>query len=206
MNRVHEQCPKIDSGTVLSQTRSKQVECTECTACWPSSTPGRAPSAHAAGALRASAACPARRCRLHRAPRAPLTLPRAPCAPAPRLRAQRPPAPACPPRTSLAHPAASLLRTPAPTCAPRASSALPNAVSWPSDCIAIQTMPCLSHNTIHCISIESSLQPAFLPQYTRLYCDTNCPQPSLLQYNPAIQLSLFSAIQTSVLQYTSSPS
>ena len=39
MNRVHEQCPKIDSGTVLSQTGSKQAECTECTACWPSSTP-----------------------------------------------------------------------------------------------------------------------------------------------------------------------
>ena len=39
MNRVHEQCPKINSGTVLSQTGSKQAECTECTACWPSSTP-----------------------------------------------------------------------------------------------------------------------------------------------------------------------
>ena len=36
MNRVHEQCPKIDLGTVLSQNWVKQVECTKCTACWPS--------------------------------------------------------------------------------------------------------------------------------------------------------------------------
>ena len=53
MNRVHEQCPKIDLGTVLSQTGSKQAECTKCTACWPAAHPGRAPSACAAGALRA---------------------------------------------------------------------------------------------------------------------------------------------------------
>ena len=50
MNWVHEQCPKIDSGTVLSQNWVKQTECTKCTACWPSQhtqvrtgarTPGR---------------------------------------------------------------------------------------------------------------------------------------------------------------------
>ena len=36
MNSVHEQCPKSDSEIVLSP---KQVGCTKCTACWPSSTP-----------------------------------------------------------------------------------------------------------------------------------------------------------------------
>ena len=39
MSRVHEQCKKIDSGTVLSQTRSKQAECTKCRACWPAARP-----------------------------------------------------------------------------------------------------------------------------------------------------------------------
>ena len=60
MNRVHKQCPKIDSGTVLSQTGSKQAECTECTACWPAARPGRAPSACAARASRARAPVAAR--------------------------------------------------------------------------------------------------------------------------------------------------
>ena len=32
MNRVHEQCPKIDSGIELSQTGQKRAECTKCTA------------------------------------------------------------------------------------------------------------------------------------------------------------------------------
>ena len=43
MNRVQEQCPKIDSGIVQSQIGSKQAECTECTTCWPNCTPGCAP-------------------------------------------------------------------------------------------------------------------------------------------------------------------
>ena len=59
MNRVHEQCSKIDSGTVLSQTGSKQAECTECTACWPSSTP-RPRAQHPCRAPRFPAAAPAR--------------------------------------------------------------------------------------------------------------------------------------------------
>ena len=45
--------------------------------------------------------------------------------------------------------------------------------------------------TIHYVYCDTNGQPSSLPQsqYTRLHCDTNCPQPSLLQYNPAIQLS-----------------
>ena len=78
MNRVHEQCPKIDSGTVPSQTMSKQVECSECTACWPSSTPRPCPSLRAACTPRLLP-CPR--------PPGPCPLPRAP-APCPHPCAQ----------------------------------------------------------------------------------------------------------------------
>ena len=44
MNRVHEQCPKIDSGIVLSQKRAK---CTKCTALASPRAPRACPSARA---------------------------------------------------------------------------------------------------------------------------------------------------------------
>ena len=83
MNRVHEQCPKIDSRTVLSQTGSKQAECTKCTTCWPTSTPmPRAlPRLHATPAR--PSACPASACRARpaRPPAASAPRARLPCAP-----------------------------------------------------------------------------------------------------------------------------
>ena len=107
MNRVHEQCPKIDSGTVLSQTASKQAECTECTAYWPNSKPRprllsrpRAP-----------------------APRAPAPVP--PSAPAPATAPARPSAPyaLCPParpacQCRVARPSPCALRLSAPHAQP----------------------------------------------------------------------------------------
>ena len=122
-----------------------------------------------------------------------------PLPPAPRAAA------ACPARLRLACvPSASTpsacLRSPLAFCAPSSTPAQrqraqPSACSpcrCCSGCIAIQHCLCFlpSHNTVNCIAIQSSLLPAFLPQYTRLYCDTVS--------------ALFSAIQTSVLQYTSS--
>ena len=68
MNRVHEQCPKIDSGTILSQTGSKKAECTECIAYWPISTPRLRMVARTAPVPRVSQA------RLPRAPAAPACL------------------------------------------------------------------------------------------------------------------------------------
>ena len=83
MNRVHEQCPKIDSGTVPSQTGPK---------------PGRVHQVHSPGqparpaprprACRSIAASPERRCRAPAAPSRPT--PRANMPPAHPARAQRP--------------------------------------------------------------------------------------------------------------------
>ena len=83
MNSVHEPCPKIDSGTVLSQNWVKQAECTKCTACWPS--------------LHAQAACLC--CPMSRPWRAPCDVPHALCRdPAPRASACAPCSSAQPPR------------------------------------------------------------------------------------------------------------
>ena len=96
MNRVHEQCSKIDSGTVLSQTGSKQAECTKCTAHWPSSTlrPCALPRPACLCCLPPTSA---HQCRSCRAPTC------APACPAP-VRAQRPHAlAACAPIAPAAH-------------------------------------------------------------------------------------------------------
>ena len=79
-NRVHEQCPKIDSGTVLNQTGSKQAE---CIARWPATIPGCAPSAPAVPLPRPcrSPVPPSAPALAHPAPHAPLAY--AACAPMP---------------------------------------------------------------------------------------------------------------------------
>ena len=69
------------------------------------------------------------------------------------------------------------------------------AVSWHSDCIVIQSMPCLSHNTIYCIAIQFSCsQP--------LYCNTVFSSSQAahvtIQWCIAIQ---FSSLAFSCLQY-----
>ena len=180
MNRVHEQCPKIDSGTVLSQTGSKQAE---CTACWPSSTPR--PHAQAA--------------RPTPVPRAPCLLPLAPPAPA-CLRAPSPlacaPA-ACParpchaPRPPLPAPSAvswpgwscreTVQQPTAPTATIQyfllqykfspASLLYCNTIASPSNCIAIHlpSRPATAHscNTICCIAIQFS-------PYATIQSNTSC--------------------------------
>ena len=139
MNRVHEQCPKIDSGTVPSQTGSKQAECTECTARWPAARLGCAPRPP-------SRLCPVRpaarpypaSCVLAalRTPREPapacLSSPRAPAL-AP-LRAQRPYARTAPAgRPSARSPArpAPLRPCPAPRLASAQMGSSPFQVSAP---------------------------------------------------------------------------
>ena len=104
----------------------------------------------------------------------------------------------CAPPTSAARPQ-RLLRAPAPTCCSPSAPERSPALSWPGwPCRGLVSRhspaahcPCCQ-NTILCIATQFFPQPAFLPQYTRLYCDTVS--------------ALSSAIQTSVLQYTSSPS
>ena len=178
MNRVHEQCPKIDSRTVLSQTGSKQAECTECTACWPNSTPRPC----------APACCRSRP--------APATAPRVPaCA-----LAQRPPSahPARPP--AMRAPCAQRLR--APAARPAVSWAWLGTISQYSP-----ALPC-SHVTIQfvCIAIQTSLFSAIqlLPACNTNQCIAiqNFPaQPSLaihlnlLKYNSIQPTTLSIAIQ-----------
>ena len=73
------------------------------------------------------------------------------------------------------------------------------------DCIAIQSMSCLCHNTVNCIATQSFLLPAFLLQYNAVYCDTIHPpslQYKLVYCNTIIAHSRFlTAIQISILQY-----
>ena len=209
MNRVHKQCPKIDSRTVLSQTGSKQAECTECTACWPSTTPRpHAPAAPRTCVPRAPLACcracptraAARTCACYRVgllPRAPehLARPPAPAAAlsAPlrlvRARAAQHPTPA---RPATCVPVARLAR-PAQRSVVGAVAVLQYSPTYLPHLVTIHLLYCgtvlalfstiqtppfqpLCHNTLQCIAIHSASQAS---------------QP---------------AIQTSVLQYTSSPS
>ena len=125
MNRVHEQCPKIDSGIVPSQTGSKEAECTECTAL---------------ASPRAQAAHPAHRPRAHCAPRARCT-PR-PLRPAP----SRP----CHTRLCPARQRPARLHTCTPA-RPTACRACPRAPRAPSACPA-GTAYC---NTLQCIAIQN---------------------------------------------------
>ena len=159
MNRVHEQCPKIDSGTVLRQTGSKRAECTKCTAHGPVARPGRAQAAQPAMPLALPAPVRPTRLPTERAPRVSLR---------PRTRLLPAPAPPCcsyrAPRTPAAPRAClrALCRVPEPL---RASV----AVSWLGLALYRNTVqPCL----------------ALMSQYSPVYCDIAFLQPSLLQYNP----------------------
>ena len=124
-------------------------------------------------------------------PRTPAPTPRLP-PPAPHARA--PAAPSAP-RT----PACALrARLPSPVPAHRVIATVPYCNI---------ALPCLSHNTMNYIATQSSLLPAFLLQYTAVYCDTIHP-PSL-QYKPVYCNTIFAhprfltAIQNLVLQYNS---
>ena len=140
MNRVHEQCPKIDSGTVLSQTGSNIGRMHQVHSPQPSSTPRPRPGLRAARAPlllplpRASAPlAPQRPARLRQCRPAPCQRPAhlRPCRPAPqrptRARAPAPlrPAPQLPP----ARPTPVLCRVPAHVSAayPCAPYAQPSA-------------------------------------------------------------------------------
>ena len=190
MNRVHEQRPKIDSGTIPSQNGSKIGRVHRV----HSPRPARAPSAQAARLPRpccARLARPALRCR----------------APLPRAAAARRCPQALPPRLPLpralpaarhacrAQPSAPRTPSPAPLRLPvrparpcgRACCPAP-AVSWlgwPLYCNTVQPCPCST------VAIQF------------FYCNTNSqPNPaasmaihsSVLQHNPTLQAS-FSAIQ-----------
>ena len=156
MNSVHEPGSRTMSKNLTQEKYrvkpgKKQAECTECTARWPSNTPGRAPlprRAHPCRAVRA---------------------PAAPCAPLPRrarpCRAARPPASRAPSASVPARPTPRAPQRLAPTpvsCACRAPWApsapqrlLPAhllAVSWPCNVLYRNTAPALglllSHDTL----------------------------------------------------------
>ena len=170
MNRVHEQCPKIDSETVLSQTGSKQPECTECTSCWPSSTPKP----------------PSRSCPKHLllAPVRPLHPARLPLRPVPRANA-----PVALPALLPWAPAAPLRRA---TPAVSRHSYLPCDTGSPASCswTSQYSLYCntnLPHSLTASITIQSSVlrytQPAKPPslQYKPVYCNTILAIPALLK-------------------------
>ena len=121
-----------------------------------------APSAQPVASPRAQAARPCRALPARRCRPAVARL-RAPHAPAPHAPAACAPRAPCLPSARPARPACHL-RSPRTPCAP---STCPAPCCKCSGCIAIQ--PCL-------VTIQF------------LYCDTISLQPSLLQYNPAIQL------------------
>ena len=188
-------------------------------ACLPRAPPAARPACRAPRLPRAPpAARPARLpARLPRAPRVfpracctPARLPRACCTPA---RLQRPTA-----RPRAQRLACACLRSPAPTYAPRAPAAACPARLLPPAPRALLAQPlaherscCAQRRVVACAATQSNsplfqlsqykffffctaiqifFPATFLPQYTRLYCDT-------------VSASLASqpAIQTSVLQY-----
>ena len=183
MDRVHEQCPKIDSGTVLSQTGSKQVECTKCTAHSPTARPGRAPC---------------------RAPRLPTARPRA-CVP--RLRAPAPVPPSaralsasCAARPCAQRPASPRAQRPtccSPDCAQRPTAPSARLRPAPASAQRLRAPPCrvaaLCHDTVQqpiapaitiqffCIAIQSSCSLGPVLQYSLL----------MLQYNGVLQYKIF---------------
>ena len=138
MNRVHEQCPKIDSGKIPSRTGPKtgrvhRVHCLKpARAPRPrAQRPGRAPAASEPRALRAAAACQAR-------PRSPSARrpcrPRAPCVPPARLPLAR--APTARPR-ACRYPAC-----PSACCAcPRAQARLPSSLPRAQHACLLRSAP-----------------------------------------------------------------
>ena len=160
MNRVREQCPKIDSGTVLSQTGSKQVECIECIACWPSSTPR--PRARP----RPAPAC--------RAPPAPACSARLPCEPRAPHRVMGLAGHCITIQSSLAllscH---NIVRLYCNTNNPLLCNTTPPSLQYkPVYCNTKFSSPAFSCDTLEPIAIQ------FYPAYCTLYCNTMQP----LQY------------------------
>ena len=211
MNRVHEQCPKIDSGKIPSRTGPKTGRAHRV----HNPRPARAPRPR----LPPSQPCPARSVRaraycraLPRKPRVPAA--RAPAAPAARLALPVCPArPAGPARLQNARlPSTQRPAPAAPSChlrAPRMPRARPGRPAPSQRLLYRDTSQASSqYRLADSIAILSNpsrpvLQYSLLTAHLRpLCCNTNL---YLATQFPS-HLSLISAIQTSVLQYTSSPS
>ena len=157
MNRVHEQCPKIGSGTIPSQFGSKTGRVHRVHSPKPArSTPGRSPSAQVAHLPRPTA--------------------RVPCSAVARLRL-RPTAARLPLVRALA---CASVRTPTrlPPCGPQ----LPRlrAQRLPS-CLAFLSQ----YNFVFRYNFAS--YTPFQPQYKTLYCNTISCSLVTCNINPAIQ-------------------
>ena len=171
MNRVHEQCPKIDSGTLLSQTGSKT---------------SRVHQVHSLLAQQhAQAARPCRnpRMRASRAPglravSTPRQLPRAPhtcCRRRPAPAAVQAPAPCARARPAplLAHPVCIAIQT---------AFLMPFSLQYTRVyCNTIPISPAPGRNIINCIEIQFLQQPAASIAIHLTHCT-----PLLLQYNPPL--------------------
>ena len=81
----------------------------------------------------------------------------------------------------------------------RASACAPRALARPARLCRAPSLHAVS--LVQWLYCNTTLPMSLAPrsQYTRVYCDTNCPQPSLLQYNPAIHFPTTSLSQS---QYT----
>ena len=212
MNRVHEQCPKIDSGKIPSRIGPKTGLVHQVHSPGQPARPGRTPAAP----CRAPAtACPARGQHPHARAACACCLP--PARPASAGAVAH--VPAC-----LRAPAPALLRTPpaaspSPTpSAPMRAPAAFSAVSWPvlRHSPAAHCSNC--HNTIFVLryklpaakppAIQScnTTEPSSL-QYKKLYCNiVSKPTTPILQYNPSLNQPPSSQLGCNtnlVLQYNS---
>ena len=154
MNRVQEQCPKIDSGTIPSQNRLKIGRVHRV----HNPKPARAPRPRAPSACLPCALKP-RLPHTPRAPRAPTCPVRLRCACRSPARPLERPAPC---RTPQHARPSTLESTPAPAALPVRPSAYCLRASWPCRGLAG-----------HCIAIQSSLAFTLFSQYSS----------TVLQYN-----------------------
>ena len=171
MNRVHEQCPKIDSGKISSRTGPKT---------------GRVHRVHSPRLARAPSAQAARLLRTPRAPRAPLPVVRL-CLPAARAPAARPAVgPACrAPRLSHALPSVRHARHAQP--APHARPA-----QRPCACLLVEHALARARLLpTPCACVAATMTVLWLGW--ALYCNTVQPsQPKSLQYNPHLSQYILS--------------
>ena len=202
MNRVHEQCPKVDSGTVLSPKTGSKLGQVHSAPTWPSQR------AQAARPCQLRACVRRASCLLPRSPSAPacaVSLRPVPARPT-SARAQRPPGPStgARPLPARAHCPLepSACASPAP-CAPSpcAPPLMPSAPACsPSLYCDTNCLPHTLFTTIHqSVFQDSAHQPSTRSQYNKLYCN-RVSSTACLYYNTLDPLHTSSlAIQSTSL-------
>ena len=172
MNQVHEQCPKFDSGTVLSQTESKTGRVHQVHSLLAQQ--------HAQAARRAPRSCAPHTC-----------LPRAPRAPACAVRQRPAPARPTPKRAQRLRASACAQRLPsAPTCTP--------SLYCDTNCLPRALFTTIHQSVLQ----YSAHQPSTRSQYNKVHCNTVSSAASCLYCNTLDPSHTFSlAIQSTSLAH-----